>query len=165
MASILHSIIPPRLDPLRATEAGKARPRRGTGQQILGPAFPEAVLFLCLLALPRGPEPPQQAETATGVLSPAQRVGDLQRDVQAVLQLIGAGSLAVEVLFRAVCPASLDLCGDLGSLRACFRKRPMAVSMAAAIRSMALPLPLPWSAESGTKTRAVPSFPSWRRHL
>ena len=121
MASILHSIIPPRLDPLRATEAGKARPRRGTGQQILGPAFPEAVLFLCLLALPRGPEPPQQAETATGVLSPAQRVGDLQRDVQAVLQLIGAGSLAVEVLFRAVCPASLDLCGDLGSLRACFR--------------------------------------------
>jgi hypothetical protein len=29
------------------------------------------------LALPRGPEPPQQAEIATGVISPAQLVGDL----------------------------------------------------------------------------------------
>src|SRR6516162_5141578 len=65
----------------------RARPRRGPGQQILGPAFPETVLFL--LALPRSPEPPQQAETATGVLSSAQRVGDLQRDVQAALQLSG----------------------------------------------------------------------------
>jgi hypothetical protein len=125
------------------------------------------------LAPPRGPEPRQQAEGAASVIGSTQLVGDLQRDVQAVLQLIGTGSLAVEVLFCAVCPVSLDLCGDLGSLRACFRLigssfcrlDPLPEKAHGSLNGGCHPLngtatPLAMERCKRNETRAVPSFPS-----